>query len=38
MLVVEVRFTGWTPDGRIRHPVFRDLRTDRNPRQVVREE
>jgi bifunctional non-homologous end joining protein LigD len=27
VLAVEVRFTGWTPDHRIRHPVFRRLRT-----------
>lgn len=26
VLVVEVRLSGWTPDGRIRHPVFRGLR------------
>ncbi len=29
VLVVEVRFGGWTPDGRIRHPVFRGLRSPR---------
>jgi bifunctional non-homologous end joining protein LigD len=37
VLVVEVRFGGWTPDHRIRHPVFRGLRPDRDPRDVVRE-
>ena len=37
VLVVEVRFSGWTPDHRIRHPVFRGLRPDRDPREAVRE-
>jgi len=36
-LVIEVRFTEWTPDGRIRHPVFRGRRDDRDPLEVVRE-
>jgi ATP-dependent DNA ligase len=29
-LVVEVRFTAWTPDGRLWQPVFRRLRTDKS--------
>ncbi len=37
-LVVEVRFTGWTPDGRIRHPVFRRLRPGATPSEVVGQE
>jgi len=37
-LVVEVRFTGWTPDHRIRHPVFRRLRPDLDAGSVVRED
>ncbi len=37
VLVIEVRFTGWTPDGRIRHPVFRGLRSDRDPKTVAHE-
>jgi bifunctional non-homologous end joining protein LigD len=28
-LVVEVEFTAWTDDGRLRHPVFRGIRTDK---------
>jgi ATP-dependent DNA ligase len=36
-LVVEVRFTEWTSVGRIRHPAFLGLRTDKEPREVVRE-
>ncbi|PZS35618.1 MAG: DNA ligase [Pseudonocardiales bacterium] len=38
VLVVEVRFTGWTPDDRIRHPVFRRLLPDRDPRGVARQD
>ena len=36
-LVCEVAFTEWTGDGRIRHPSFQGLRTDKRPREVVRE-
>ena len=36
-LVCEVAFTEWTDDGRIRHPSFQRLRTDKKPRNVVRE-
>ena len=36
-LVAEVAFTEWTGDGRIRHPVFHGLRTDKEPRAVTRE-
>src|SRR3954447_3476155 len=36
-LVVEVRFTEWTSVGRIRHPAFLGLRTDKEPGEVVRE-
>jgi bifunctional non-homologous end joining protein LigD len=37
-LVCEVRFGEWTPDGRLRHPVFLGLRADKRPRAVRREE
>ena len=37
MLVVEVRFTEWTSAGNIRQPTFLGLRTDKDPREVVRE-
>ena len=30
-LVVSVRFQGFTPDGHLRHPVFRGVRTDIEP-------
>lgn len=36
-LVCEVEFTGWSPDGRLRHPVFCGLRSDRPATEVVRE-
>ncbi|RYZ36876.1 MAG: DNA ligase D [Myxococcaceae bacterium] len=35
--VAQVRFTEWTRDGRLRHPVFQGLRSDKRPRDVVRE-
>jgi bifunctional non-homologous end joining protein LigD len=28
-LVIEVEFTAWTGDGRLRHPVFRGIRSDK---------
>jgi bifunctional non-homologous end joining protein LigD len=28
-VVVEVEFSAWTSDGRLRHPVFRRVRTDK---------
>jgi len=36
-LVCEVRFTGWTEEGVMRHPVFMRMREDKGPREVVRE-
>jgi bifunctional non-homologous end joining protein LigD len=35
--VAQVHFTEWTNDGRLRHPVFLGLRTDKKPEEVVRE-
>ena len=37
-LVAEVAFTEWTSDGRVRHPVFHGLRTDKDPATITREE
>jgi bifunctional non-homologous end joining protein LigD len=37
-LVCEARFTEWTDDGKLRHPVFVGLRQDKPASQVVREE
>jgi bifunctional non-homologous end joining protein LigD len=36
-LVCEVRFTEWTTDGGLRHPIFIGLRTDVKPADVRRE-
>lgn len=36
-LVAEVAFTGWTPDGRLRHPSYLGLREDKAAADVVRE-
>lgn len=36
-LVGEVRFTEWTKAGRLRQPVWRGLRPDKSPDEVVRE-
>ncbi|HEY2378711.1 MAG TPA: DNA ligase D [Gemmatimonadaceae bacterium] len=35
--VVEVRFREWTPDGLLRHSTFERLRTDKPPRDCVRQ-
>ncbi len=37
LLVAQVKFTEWTHDELLRHPVFLGLRTDKEPRDVVRE-
>jgi bifunctional non-homologous end joining protein LigD len=36
-LVCQVRFTEWTGDGQLRHPVFLGLRDDKPPAEVRRE-
>jgi bifunctional non-homologous end joining protein LigD len=36
-LVAQVRFTEWTDDGMLRHPVFLGLRRDKQAKDVVRE-
>lgn len=37
-LVCQVRFSEWTQDHHLRHPVFLGLRQDKNPLEVVKEE
>jgi bifunctional non-homologous end joining protein LigD len=37
-LVAQVRFTEWTDDDKLRHPVYLGMRDDKNPGDVVREE
>jgi bifunctional non-homologous end joining protein LigD len=36
-LVAEVGFTEWTPDGHVRHPVFKGLRADKPAKAITRE-
>ena len=37
VLVVEVDYTEWTRDGRLRHPSYKGLRDDVPPEEVLRE-
>ncbi|TAN28405.1 MAG: DNA ligase, partial [Actinomycetota bacterium] len=37
-LVCEVTFAEWTPEGRMRQPIFVGLREDKNPKLATREE
>ncbi|HEU4617936.1 MAG TPA: DNA ligase D [Gammaproteobacteria bacterium] len=34
-LVADVEYSEWTRDGALRHPVFRGLREDRSPEEIV---
>lgn len=36
-VVVEVQFALWTQEGRLRHPVFRAIRTDKVPEEATGE-
>jgi bifunctional non-homologous end joining protein LigD len=36
-VVVEVSYTEWAPDGRLRQPVFAGLRPDKQPSEVHRD-
>lgn len=36
-LVVQIGFTEWTRDGKLRHPRYLGIRTDKDPAEVVRE-
>jgi bifunctional non-homologous end joining protein LigD len=37
-LVTEIAFTEWTRDGNLRHSAYVGIRTDKDPREVVRED
>jgi len=37
-IVVQVAFIEWTPNGKLRHPRLLGKRTDKNPREVIRED
>jgi bifunctional non-homologous end joining protein LigD len=36
-LVCDVDYTEWTREGRLRHPSYKGLRDDLDPRSVVRQ-
>ena len=36
-LVAEIDYTEWTKDGRLRHPSYKGLRDDYDPKDVVRD-
>lgn len=37
VLVAEIKFSEWTPYGKLRHPRFEGMRADKNARDVVKE-
>lgn len=37
-LVCEIKFTEWTGDGSLRHPIFLGLRADKNPQECLLED
>jgi bifunctional non-homologous end joining protein LigD len=38
VLVAEVSFSEWTPEGHVRHPVFKALREDKPAKAITREQ
>lgn len=36
-LIAEVKFSEWTKEGKMRHPVFKALRKDKNPKEVKKQ-
>lgn len=37
-LVCEVKFLEWTKDGKMRHPVYKGLREDKEPEEIIPQE
>jgi len=37
LLVAQLEFAEWTPDGHLRHSSFAGLRSDKDPSQIARE-
>jgi len=37
-LIAEIKFSEWTEEGALRHPVFLGLRTDKDPTEIKREQ
>jgi bifunctional non-homologous end joining protein LigD len=33
--VCQIKFSEWTPDGRMRHPIYAGLREDKDPKEVT---
>jgi ATP-dependent DNA ligase len=38
VLIAQIKFTEWTSDNQLRQPVFLGLRTDKEAKEVVREQ
>ncbi len=38
LLVAEIKFTQWTKENLLRHASFKGLRTDKNPKDIIREQ
>jgi bifunctional non-homologous end joining protein LigD len=38
VLVAQIKFTEWTSDDQLRQPVFLGLRTDKQAKDVIREQ
>ncbi len=36
-IVCEIKFSNWTADGILRHPVYIGIRIDKSPEEVKRE-
>ncbi|MGC1854977.1 MAG: non-homologous end-joining DNA ligase [Candidatus Aquirickettsiella sp.] len=36
-IIVEVEFTEWTRTGLLRHPSFKGLRSDKHPKEIIKE-
>lgn len=36
-LVAEIEFTEWTEEGSLRHPSFKGLRSDKKPKNIIKE-
>ena len=37
LLVAQIDFQEWTPDGHLRHASFAGMRSDKDPQRIVRE-
>lgn len=37
-IICEVKFSQWTSDGQMRHPIFKGIRSDKKPKEISKEE